>query len=217
MRATITHGTPAALYPRLAEQLKKERRNAETSFRIVPGRGDRTEGHSMRKTMTMLAAGALALGAGGMLAACSSDDAAEEAVEEATGGDVDDGSVTFEDEDGSTSIGTCDELPDDFPSDVPTPDADPVACGSTTGGPGDDTWSITYSNDDASAVEDYQGTLEDADFTVDGEFSAGGSEGGFSSFSATNDAYTVTVTSAGAGDEGVINVTVTSASSTNGS
>jgi len=165
----------------------------------------------MRRTMTVLAAGALALGAGGMLAACDSDDSAEEAVEDIAGGDVDidEDGVNIETDEGSASFGTCDELPDDFPSDVPTPDAEPQACTSTSIPEGGSTWSVSYSSSDEGAFDEYRTALEDADFEVEGELSASDSDGTFSSVTATNDDYTVNITNVGAGEERLINLLVT--------
>lgn len=160
----------------------------------------------MRRTMTVLAAGALTLGAGGVLAACDDDDSADEAVEDV---DIDEDGVNIETDEGSASFGTCDELPDDFPSDVPTPDAEPQACTSASSPEGGSTWSVSYSSSDEGAFDVYQNELLDAGYEVEGELSASDDDGSFSSVTATNDDYTVNITNVGAGEERLINLLVT--------
>jgi len=150
----------------------------------------------MRKIFTIVMAGGLAVAAGGGLAACDSDDATENLVEEATGGDVDidsdDGSISVETDDGSASFGSCEGLPEDFPSDVPTPDADPTSCSRVAA---DETtnWTLVYSSDDADKIGDYKSTLEDDGFDITSEASYDAGDNSYETFSATKGTYSVNV------------------------
>lgn len=156
----------------------------------------------MRKVFTIVMAGGLAVTAGAGLAACDGDDAAENLAEEVSGGDVDidsdDGSVSVETDDGSFAAGSCEELPEDFPSDVPTPDADPTFC-TRVASDGVTNWSLGYSTDDADKVGDYKSTLEDDGFEITGEASYEVEGTSYESFSANKGTYLVNVGGGGAG------------------
>lgn len=82
----------------------------------------------MKALTKSMSVGAIALALGIGATGCSNpvEDLVEQAVEDASGGDVDintdDGSVEVETDEGSTQIGGDVELPADFPSVVPLPD-----------------------------------------------------------------------------------------------
>ena len=113
----------------------------------------------MRKlAVTVVIGGVLALAA----AACSSEDIAEEAIERSGGGDVD---IDL------------DDVPDCFPDDTPVPD------GSVQGGVGVGegdasvcTFVIDVDGTVADVLDDYQGELEDAGYTVGTDLGQPGQE-----------------------------------------
>lgn len=127
------------------------------------------------------------------LTACGggSDNAIEQAIEDATGGSVDintdgDGNVQIDTEDGSFSSGGSAEVPDDFPSDVPLPDG----IGLTTTLSDESGWYLYYESGDLTAeyCEDFLASYEDAGFTEDTRFEASGDLTGIYS----SDQYSVT-------------------------
>ncbi|WP_408898300.1 hypothetical protein ACJ5H2_04125 [Nocardioides sp. R1-1] len=112
------------------------------------------------------------------LAACGGDDAdkaaenaAEELIEEAEGGDLDvdiDGDdVTIEGSDGAIQSGT--DLPDDFPEDE-IPLVGEVTFGNSTATGGTTSWTVTTASDDSpdDAFAAAKEELEGAGFAVDG-------------------------------------------------
>lgn len=113
--------------------------------------------------------------AGLVLTGCSSDDiaerVAEEAAEQAGGGEVDintdDGSVSVDTDEGSLNIGSQD-LPEDLPEELPLPDGLAVEASMSQQGDGGSTvgFQATYDGafDDAKAFFDAE--LEDAGWTV---------------------------------------------------
>lgn len=154
--------------------------------------------------------------AGAALALAGCGDAAEEAAEQAIeaqgGGDVEidaeGGEFSVEGEDGSKfSVGS-DELPDDFPTDVPIPEGATVESSSTVQTDGKAGWfvALTYPDADASGLADTSKTeMEDAGFEETSTFSAddtttSGYEG---------NGYTVTVSIAPNADGGGTSMTLT--------
>jgi len=90
-------------------------------------------------------------------------------------GDVDDdGNLTVESEDGNFSAGSGSEIPDDWPSDVPRPDA--LAIDGSVSTSDDDTvgYVVTGQTDDADFADDYGSALESAGFEVQSEFTSDG-------------------------------------------
>lgn len=125
-----------------------------------------------RRTLAAVAAAAvLPLG----LAACGGDEAAEnaaeKAIEDANGGDVDidiDGDeVKIEGSDGAVQYGS--DLPDDFPEDD-IPLVGDVTVGSSTSTGGEKGWTIATETDDSpgDAFAEAKAELEEAGFAVDG-------------------------------------------------
>jgi hypothetical protein len=116
----------------------------------------------------------------------------QDAVEQATGGDVDFGGKS---------------VPDDFPSDVPLIEGE-VLAGASAGNADGKVWNVTIKVDDGSAFDEITAQLEDAGFESS-EVGGTSGEGGTGTF--TKDPYGVFVVVAG-GDtaEGwVANYTVT--------
>jgi hypothetical protein len=161
----------------------------------------------MRRALATTAAGLLALG---LAAGCSSEDAADKIVEEASDGKVqidDDGkkiTVQGEDGEGTISVGEEAELPDDFPEDdVPLPDGGSVRAAISTERDGKQFFSITYAidgDDLASAADDYSSKLEDDGYEIEGQTNVSGSGGSFTSFTAVGPLWDVSVFTGG-GDE----------------
>ena len=123
------------------------------------------------------------------LAGCG---AIQDAVEKATGGDVDFGGKS---------------VPEDFPSDVPLIDGE-VLSGASAGNDDGKVWNVTIKVDDATAFDQITAQLEDAGFESS-ELGGTSDQGGTGTF--TKDPYGVFVVVAG-GDtaEGwVANYTVT--------
>lgn len=106
---------------------------------------------TLTKTLTAGAAtAALLMGATG----CSNpvEDLVEQAVEDASGGEIDidsdSGTVEIETEDGSAQYGEGVELPSDFPSAVPLPGGALIAATVSEG-----TYALTYDGIDKAAVD----------------------------------------------------------------
>jgi hypothetical protein len=158
----------------------------------------------MRRLFATTAAGLLAVG---LLAGCSSGDSAEEIVERASDGKVDiddDGkkvTIQGEDGEGTFSVGEDTELPDDFPEgEVPLPEGGSVRAAISTERDGKQMFSITYAIDGADvkgAARDYRTQLEDDGYEVEESASFGGTDGGFTSFTAIGPDWDVRVFSAG--------------------
>lgn len=114
----------------------------------------------------------------GAVAEKASEKATEQVIESQTGGDVDvnadgDGSVEFETDDGSFSVGTG-EVPADWPDDVPLPDDVEVLSGATTDTPDGKLVGITAATDESP--EDLLAGLKDAlgDWEISGETTTSG-------------------------------------------
>ena len=122
---------------------------------------------------------ALALTGCGQAAEQAAEEAAEQAIEAQGGGDVEidaDGeSFSVEGEDGSEfSVGN-DELPDDFPAEVPIPEGGTVESSSSVQTDGKAGWfvTLTYPDADASELADTsKSEMEDAGFDETSTFSA---------------------------------------------
>jgi hypothetical protein len=117
----------------------------------------------------------------------------QDAVEQATGGDVDFGGNS---------------VPEDFPSEVPLIDGE-VLSGASAGNADGKIWNVTIKVEDASAFDEIKTQLEDAGFEAS---ELGGTTGEGSTGTFTKDPYGVLVV-VGGGDstEGwVANYTVTS-------
>jgi hypothetical protein len=170
----------------------------------------------MRKFLQYLLVGSLAMGALGGLAACSSksnSDKANDAVDQA----LRDNGVSVNTDNGDASIGSSSKVPDDFPDDVPLPeDGDLTSSFSTDTGDAK-SFSLAYSfgnaGDVTDAADSYKSQLKDDSFDISSEFSSssGGSTG--TSFTASNDKYSVTVYASGgtggSADDASLVVTVT--------
>jgi hypothetical protein len=144
------------------------------------------------------------------LAACSSaaEQIAEDAAEAAGGDveiDVDEGTVTFEDENGSGSFSSGTELPDSWPDDVPLP-ADHTVVSATEFSAEGEQAGLTIAlvlevdGDLEPAFADYADDLESSGFTI----SARGDSGGLFLL-AERDGQTLNVT----GDDGAGQLSVT--------
>ena len=122
---------------------------------------------------------ALALSGCGEAADQVAEEAVEQAIEGQGGGDVEidaDGeSFSVEGEDGSEfSVGS-DELPDDFPTEVPIPEGATVESSSTVKTDGKAGWfvALTYADADAGDLADTsKSEMEDAGFEETSTFSA---------------------------------------------
>ncbi|GAA3532139.1 hypothetical protein [Nocardioides daeguensis] len=123
-----------------------------------------------RAAIAVAAAALLPLG----LAACGDDaaeNAAEKAIEDANGGDVDvdiDGdNVKIEGSDGAVQYGS--ELPDDFPRDE-VPLVGEVTIGTSSTTDGTKGWTVATTTDASpdDAFEEAKAALEDAGFAIDG-------------------------------------------------
>lgn len=178
----------------------------------------------MRKFLQYLLVGTLAMGALGGLAACSSkssEDKVTDALKDnGVSVDKDNGDVQISSEDGDVSIGSSSKVPDDFPDDVPLPeDGDLTSSFSTDTGDAK-SFSLTYSYGNAGDVSDaadaYKTQLKGGGFDISSEFSGSSDGNTGTSFTASNDKYSVTVYAGGgaggSGDEAGLLVTVTPAS-----
>lgn len=102
--------------------------------------------------------------------------AAEEAIEQGSGGDVDlnleDDSLSIEGEDGSLSIGGG-EMPEDFPADVTLPDGGTVVAGSSFEQGGNKGWLVesTYPDDPKDLADTVEGDLTGGGFDQVGTYS----------------------------------------------
>lgn len=133
---------------------------------------------TMRRTTVgmVLAAAAAAL----TLTACGggTDDAIENAIEDATGGSVDvnidSGGMEVDTGDGSYSSGESAEVPDDFPSEVPLiEDGGATLIGAYTDATG---WILTYEMEDTSeeVCKTYIDSIEAAGFAEESRFETSG-------------------------------------------
>lgn len=92
-----------------------------------------------------------------VVAGCGGDDEAaekiaEKVIENESGGDVDieDGEVSVTDEEGNKStMSSGEELPEDFPKEIPLPDGAKITSGTKVSTGGDDTFAITAEVDDS--------------------------------------------------------------------
>ena len=122
-----------------------------------------------------------------LLAGCGTiaEQVAEEAVEQAAGGgeldiNADDGEISFENEEGSFSLGGDGELPEGFPDELPVPGDLSVLSSMGGNSDGDSSFVVNgqVSGDLTATYEDLRGQLEDGGFSVDNEstFSSGDQE-----------------------------------------
>ena len=126
-----------------------------------------------------IAGAALFLSGCGDAAEQAAEEVAEQAIEEQGGGDVEidaDGeSFSVEGEDGSEfSVGS-DELPEDFPSDVPIPEGGTVESSSSMKTEGKAGWfvALSYADSDASELADQAANgMKDSGFKETSTFSA---------------------------------------------
>lgn len=148
----------------------------------------------IRRTLAMLAASTL------VLAACGGDGSKKSVS-------TDQGSVTVEgkgkdtkisvDTDkGSASFGAGTELPNDFPSEVPTPKG--LELQSAVSADNGATFSMSYkvkASEINAAIDDYRGALKDAGFSIDdsGSVNIGGTE--INGLRATGHGWTVSTSS----------------------
>lgn len=183
-----------------------------------------------RSSKRAVVLGAVVLGAVVLASACGSESLTEKAIEEATGVQVDeDGNVvsisTDEgsirvDSSGNVEVVTSDgsqvlssgqegELPDDFPDDVPVPDA-AITSSLASDSDGVRSWIVNLETEDTRGTYDeYVATLNDAGFTVD-DIVAATAGGVFSALSsADNGTWTVGIMAA---DGSGLTITVTAAS-----
>lgn len=108
----------------------------------------------------------------------NAENLAESIIESSTGSDVDidskTGEYSIKSDDGSAELSTSEELPDNFPSEVPLYKSQTITSSYRTSSTSSDAWSVVAeSNDSVSKVEDY---LEDkfSDWTNKGEYSVNG-------------------------------------------
>jgi hypothetical protein len=88
--------------------------------------------------------------------------------------DGEDGSMSVEGEDGSFSGGATTELPDEWPSDVPTPDGLAIASAFVVSETGSDAITVSGTVDGEDFLDEYGAQLEDAGFESTSEFKADG-------------------------------------------
>lgn len=144
-----------------------------------------------------------------LLSGCggASEEAAEQAIEEGTGGDVelDDDKVTFEDEEGNTfEYGAGAELPDSWPEEVPPFDGGELTNSLSTPDGASASWTVEGSA--ADAVDAYDGQLTDAGFTLGAKADLGSS-----TFTRTYSSETHEVTVTATETDGTATLTVIAA------
>jgi len=152
----------------------------------------------------VVAAGAAVLG----LSACDEavENATERLVESQTTDDVD-----FDFEDGKIRVGDSevtfgDQLPSDFPSDVPLPEGGELVGGGSGTDGNSAAWTVLYSGLDASDIASYRDAVVGAGFEIQNSDTEANGE--VSGFSATGHGYELV---AGANPEGfALTVTQTS-------
>jgi hypothetical protein len=185
----------------------------------LKGAGRPVDGSGMKRTVTIMIAGLVAVFALGACGAATDavGDGAKGAIESATGckanGDGDDAKVECKTDKGSFSAGAGTELPDGFPkSDVPLPEGEIVSSISTDVD-GKAAYNVTVKVDGSvgKAADDYQSELEDKGFTVDGDssFSIGGGIVGFQAESSDWDVNVVGAGGTSGADSNGLVVTVT--------
>ncbi len=149
-----------------------------------------------RRVGTGVVIGAIALAG---LAGCSAEDIAENAVDKASGGDVD------------LDIG---DLPDGFPKDdVPVPKGD-ILSGVSLGSGTEETWTVIFEVGDLSgAAASYRDKLSGAGYKITDTFSTEDSSGSGEvvSYTATGPKYLVNVFGGGGGSEDALTVVVSPA------
>lgn len=157
--------------------------------------------------------------AGVSIAACgdSAEDKAKDILkDQGVNVDEDNGKVTIEGKDGkgSVSIGEGADLPDGFPEDdVPLPEGGKIITAFSSEDGDVQSFNVSYqidADDVDSAMDDYESTLEDAGFTIEGSTSFGGDQGSVSGFSAEGTDWDVVVSAVGGSDEdGLFSISVT--------
>lgn len=159
-----------------------------------------------RRNLLVLAIAAIIIAAFPVTVGCArvAEEAAERAVEDSTGVeiDADDGSVTIEGEDGSeVTVSEDGQLPDGFPTDVPVSDGEITA----TMKSGDTfTVGIETPDDHASVLEWYRDRLEGEGWTITTDLTV--EDGGMLTAEKGDQALQVTV---GAGSSGESETVVT--------
>ena len=94
------------------------------------------------------------------------EEVTEGLLESSTGGDVDveidedEGSYTWETEDGSATVGTTQEWPDDIPSDIPEFTYGDIVSQFSLSEGEESGWNLGFSDADNDAVDQYQSDLE---------------------------------------------------------
>jgi len=125
--------------------------------------------HTTRSLVSALGLAAALLVGG---AACSADDVTNAALEDAGV---------------EGSVSTSGDLPDDFPSEVATPDL-PLETGAGVEG----IFTLRYTSDDPTGdFAAYRSALEDAGFTADEDFTFDKASGDHTGFTATSAEYSV--------------------------
>ena len=179
--------------------------------------------HTMRRqlTITIVAVLATALGGCDMIG----EELAEQAAEQVTGAEnieVDEDGVGVESSEGSfssddegnfsmeTDEGTFEsqagQVPEDFPSSVPLPDAT-VANGTRMDSADGTAWTVNFQYDSGEPSEVFAAqveALEDAGFTSDSEFNMGDGSGGMAGALFENDEYTVNVSVIGESNDFIL-------------
>lgn len=178
--------------------------------------------HTMQRQLAITVVAVLATA----LAGCDmiGEELAEQAAEQVTGADieVDEDGVNVESSEGSfsadseggfsmeTDEGTFEsqagQIPEDFPSSVPLPDA-PVANGSRMDGTDGMAWTVNFQYDSGEPSEVFAAqvqALEDAGFTSESEFNMGDGSSGMSGGLFENDEYTVNVSVIGEPDDFIL-------------
>ena len=87
--------------------------------------------------------------------------------------DSDTGEFVVESDDGSFSSGSTTELPEEWPSEIPEPDALAIVSASVISSDTEQAITVTGTADDEGFVEDYGGVLESAGFDEQSTFTSG--------------------------------------------
>jgi hypothetical protein len=121
-----------------------------------------------------------------------SEEIGEELLEGATGGEVeidaDDETYTWEAEDGSGTIGSAAEWPDDIPSSIPEFTYATIESNFSLSDESGQGWSMTFSDSDANAIDRYTNDMESEGWSIVSTLTSGT----VVMFTAEKDSYTVT-------------------------
>jgi hypothetical protein len=118
----------------------------------------------MSRTTRLLLVPAIAVFAALTLSACANP--LQGLIEEGTGVTVDEGGdgATIETEDGSIDLGGSASVPDNFPSELPLPDAELLVAIT-----GENSWTLTYTGMDAETADAFVDTFRDGDWEMVGD------------------------------------------------